>query len=199
MSQHTIKGLILNESLFQTSRGERCVLSECRAACCQNGAWIDEGHAEKIMRYKEQIKKLLPKDRHDHEQWFDEEREDQDFPSGVGLSCVSVEDPNEKSRGVCVFLMTNYHCSLQALSEALTLGYPGLKPFDCALYPILRSGGQLALDVWSPEALEGADCQREHTNARPLDEVFEWELRLALGDDGLVELKKTRQRTPAAE
>ena len=190
MSQRTIKGLTMDESLFQTSRGERCVLSECRAACCQNGAWMDEGHAEKIMRYKAQIKALLPEDRHDHHQWFDEEREDHDFPSGVGLSCVSVEDPNDASRGACVFLMTNYHCSLQTLSEELKLGYPGLKPIDCALYPILRSGGNLALDRWSPEALEGADCQREKAPARPIDEVFEVELRLALGDDGLIELKK---------
>lgn len=180
----TIQGLQIDQSLFQQSRGARCILSECRAACCQNGAWMDEGHAEKILKNREKIAALLPEDRKNALLWFDEEREDKDFPSGIGLSCVSVEDPNDPSRGACVFLMTDYRCALQVVSEEMSLPYPGLKPIDCALYPILRSGGRLALDIWSPEALDGADCQRACENPKPVLEVFEGELRLVLGEDG---------------
>jgi hypothetical protein len=192
MKPLTIQNLIIDESLFAPARGERCVLSECRAACCQNGAWIDEGHAMLIMKHKAKIAALLPEERRDANLWFDEEREDKDFPSGIGLSCVSVEDPNDASRGACVFLLPNYYCALQVVSEEMKLPYPGLKPIDCALYPILRSGGRLMLDTWSPENLTGADCQRTaHGAPRPVFEVFADEVRLVLGEDGLVKIAQT--------
>jgi hypothetical protein len=190
----TIEGLLMDETLFAKARGERCVLSECRASCCQNGAWMDEAHAERIMKHKAKIAALLPEERRDASLWFDEEREDKDFPSGIGLSCVSVEDPNDASRGACVFLLPNYYCALQVLSEEMKLPYPGLKPIDCALYPILRSGGKLMLDVWSPENLTGADCQRSieqsaNKKSARVFEVFADEVRLVLGEDGFVQLQ----------
>jgi hypothetical protein len=173
-----------NETLFSRSRGPRCTLSVCKGACCRNGAWVDSLHVDKILGSAKKIREFLPPERHDALQWFDEEREDSDMPSGVATGTATVSDPEDASREMCVFLRPgDYFCALQLASEAQGLAYPGLKPMDCALYPLLRSEGELGLDLWSPEELAGADCQQEGSTA-PIAGVFADELRLALGEEG---------------
>lgn len=184
--------LLIRESIFAPGRGERCRLEECRAACCQNGIWMSLPHQEKILAHAKEIAQYLPEERRDPALWFEGETEDPDFPGGraIGSAAVPAPEPEDPERETCVFLRPeDYLCALQVASEALQLPYPGLKPYDCALYPILLSEGELLLDTFSPEELSGADCQRVCEGPpRPILEIFEGELRLAVGEEGYQEL-----------
>ncbi|MSP73473.1 MAG: DUF3109 family protein [Myxococcales bacterium] len=187
----TIQGLSISDGLFGDTRGDRCLLSVCKAACCRNGIWVDAEHAATIRSRAAEIRPHLPTDRGGADSWFesDEFMDHADFPSGRGIPTVVVDDPEEPGRDACVFLRPDYLCALQCAG-------PGLKPFDCHTYPVLRSEGEVTLDHFSPAELDGADCQRETATPRPVIEVFEGELRLCLGNDGYAELVRiARDRT----
>lgn len=186
----TIRGIEIHASLLGRASGPRCDLSSCQASCCRNGVFMDSEHADRVMKYQRQIAALLPEERRDPLTWFDAEIDDPDFPSGSAVGAVALPDRVDPARTSCVFLLDSRRCALQVLSGELGLGYPGLKPLDCALYPILLSRGALQFDRWSPAELEGADCQRPATGEAPrVVEVFEGELRLALGDEGYQQLR----------
>lgn len=178
--------LRVHPNVLGLTRGPRCDLAVCRGACCTNGIWVDTGHVERIRAHSADVAALLPAERRDVETWFETELlACVDFPSGRGLSTSVVDDPEDPDRDTCVFLLPgSRHCALQVASGALGLGYPGLKPFDCATYPVLRSEGELMLDLWSPEELDGADCQQPGPPARVVD-VFREELELAVGPERL--------------
>jgi hypothetical protein len=181
----TVDGLRIHPNVLGLSRGERCALGECRAACCANGVWVDAAHVERVRAHAADVARHLPPDRRDPAVWFEDEVMDcEDFPSGHGHPTATVIDPDDPDRDVCVFLRPDRLCALQVASGALGLPHPGLKPFDCATYPVLRSEGELLLDLWSPDELDGADCQRATAEPRPVLEVFREELELVLGEDG---------------
>jgi hypothetical protein len=185
-----VKGVLIGDSLLGLSRGARCRIDECRAGCCRNGINMELAHAERIRAHAADIAPHLPPERRDPAGWFDEEVEDPDFPGGRGVGTSAVDDPDDPALTACVFLRRDYRCALQVASEAIGLAYPGLKPFHCALYPILLSEGELVLDEWSPAELSGADCQREAAPRVPVADVFRDEIALALGEDGYLAIKK---------
>lgn len=185
---------MLDASLFAPARGERCRLSECRAGCCRNGAWMSPAHAGRILSEADAVARALPEARRDPAGWFDEENEDPDFEEGYAVGTAAVEDPDEPGASACVFLRPDRLCALQVAGEGLALPPPGLKPFHCALYPLLLSQGELLFDRWSPDELDGADCQRRATGpSRAVFEVFRDEVVLALGEEGWAEVARVGQ------
>lgn len=183
----------LDRSLWRPARGERCVLTECRGACCVDGIWVDVGHVQRILAHADAIAPHLSDEyRGDPDRWFgDDTWEHNDFPSGIGIPTATGPRPGDPARNGCVFLRTDHGCGLQVASEALGLGWPGLKPFDCATYPILRSEGELVFDEKSPDGPEGADCQRAlepGSNPVPRYEVFRLEVELAIGRAGYAQV-----------
>ncbi len=183
-----VAGLQINANMFGAARGPRCEPSQCRAACCANGIWLDEQLADRIRLHADTVAALLPPDRDDPDAWFetDEEMLSDDFPSGRGIPTAVVDDPDDPDGHTCVFLRPGDRlCALHMANEPLGLAYPGLKPFDCATYPVLRSDGELLMDEESPDQLDGADCQ--HATGGPrlrLIDVFRGEVTLCVGEDG---------------
>jgi len=194
----TLHGLEVAENCFETARGERCILEECRGACCANGIWVDVAHVQRILAHAEQIRPFMaPEYRDQTDLWFNDEEvmEHTDFPSGLGIATTVGPRPGNPAftesdgRDGCVFLRNDHKCSLHVASETLGLGYPGLKPFDCATYPVLRSEGELLMDDKSPGELGGADCQRPTRGERqPRYVVFREEIELSIGRAGWQEL-----------
>jgi hypothetical protein len=183
----TIQGLTVADNCFETARGERCILEECRGACCQNGIWVDVAHVQRILAEAPRIQPFLsPEYRDQIDNWFGEEvMEHADFPSGIGIPTAVGPRPGDPSRDGCVFLRDDHKCGLQVASLALGLGYPGLKPFDCASFPVLRSEGELLMDDQSPGQLGGADCQRpSRAPLQPRYVVFREEVELSIGRAG---------------
>lgn len=183
-----------SDNLFEPSHGERCRPDECKAACCPGGIWVDLLHVQRILDAADQIRPFLSEEyRGDEDAWFsDDEVEDPDFPSGIAIATAIVPRPGDPSRSGCIFLRADHLCGLQVASEALGLGWPGLKPYDCAVYPIATSDGVLQYDEETAAIHPGADCQRPRdTPVRPRYQVFRHEIELAIGQKGWQELADT--------
>ena len=191
IAAHPIQGrpaavLRLDPALLDPARGERCHIDECHAACCSNGIWVDLHQVERIVAHAADVIPLLQPGCTDPTTWFgDETWEHPDFPSGIGIPTTLVDRPELDHAPRCVLLMADWRCALQVASERLGLGWPGLKPFDCATFPVLRSEGELQWDAESVGELGGADCQRPAAGApaRRCD-VFRMEVELSLGQHG---------------
>lgn len=179
-----VGGLKVHASIFGATRGDRCVLAECKGACCRNGIWVDEGHIARVRARAAEVVPQMEPERRDPALWFSmgELMESADFPTGRGRPTEVIIDPDDESKDACIFLRRDFLCALQ-------LTAPELKPFDCYTYPVLRSDGELTMDLTSPKELGGADCQRACTPPRSVLEVFEIELRTALGDVDLLALQ----------
>jgi hypothetical protein len=178
-----VDGLRVHPSILGRTRGARCRIEECRGLCCRNGVWLDSGLRERILARAPEIVPQLPVDRADPASWFETDvLEHVDFPSGRGVSTAVVVDPEDDAEDNCIFLRPeDRKCALQCVD-------PGLKPFDCATYPVLRSEGELTLDLESPKE-SGHDCQRETDAPALVLEVFANELRLVLGEAGYQRLR----------
>lgn len=188
--------LTLHPNLLRQARGERCILTECKAACCVNGIWVDVGHVQRILGAAALIKPYVAEQYRNEDSWFGEElMEHADFPSGLGIPTQTGVMDGHPERSACVLLRRDYKCSLQMASLEHGLGYPGLKPFDCASYPILRSEGILQVDEASPAELGGADCQRPCAGEpQRMFEVFREEVELSLNAEGLAALDEAAKR-----
>ncbi len=169
-------------SLWRTARGERCTLDGCRGACCVNGIWVDLRHVQRILDNATQVRPFMATAYADDEdRWFgDETLETADFPSGIGLPTAVAPRADGSGRQGCVFVRADHKCSLQMASEAQGLPFPGLKPFDCATYPILRSDGAIQVDYESARHHPGADCQQGGPTQRRMRDVFAEEIALCL-------------------
>lgn len=187
----TLGGLQVHPSIFGLTRGDRCELSVCKAACCRNGVWVDEAHIAQVRACAEEIIPNMEPERRDPAAWFDygELMLSDDFISGRGRPTEVIIDPEAPDHDTCVFRRRDHLCALQ-------LTDPSLKPFDCYTYPVLRSEGELTMDLQSPKELGGADCQRAHAPPRKVIEVFEGELRLVLGDTDFEALQTEGRRRP---
>lgn len=179
----SIADLQVDESVFGLSRGKRCELGTCKGGCCRNGVWVDSAHRDRVLARAAEIQPHLPAVRRNPADWFDDERMDHpDFPTGVGLPTAVFPDPEDSTLDTCVFRRPDALCALQVAD-------PELKPFDCYTYPILRSEGELTLDKWSPDELDGSDCQQACTPPQPILDVFEDEFVRILGRENYLRLK----------
>ncbi len=197
------RGLTLNPNLLKPARGAPCQLDECGGACCVGGIWLDVLHVEKILDHSELIKPWLPTERQDSDGWFsDEVVEHADFASGVGTATAIGPRLDGSGRVACVFALADHSCALENASRQAGMPWPGLKPFDCATYPVLRSEGELRRDTES--ARRGADCQGpkgrkgEEAATTPdqpaFFQVFRREIELSIGAQGYALLQSTWER-----
>lgn len=183
-----INDIRIDPSILQPVALQRCALVDCRAACCTGGAWLDADHAPVILRWADAIKPLLPADRRDEARWFSDIEDDADFPSGRCVGTNTVDDPQRPGLTCCVFLRPDRKCALQVASTAHGLGWPGLKPYYCAIYPLYVTNQVLSLDDETPLDFEGGGCQQPAAERRPLFQVYREETILVLGEDGYRQL-----------
>lgn len=169
-----------HRSLQTTARGERCDLNVCGGACCVNGIWVDVGHVQRILQAADEIRPFMaPRYAQDEDRWFgDDTLESADFPTGLAIPTTVGERAGQPGRQGCVFVREDHKCALQLASAVLGISGPGLKPFDCATYPILRSDGVIAADKKSARHHPEGDCQRGGSTQRTWGEVFAEEVAL---------------------
>ena len=164
----------------------------CGGGCCGGGIWVDVLQVQRILAHTDAIAALLAPERRDPDDWFSDEVMDHaDFPSGVGTATAVGPRPDGSGRQGCMFLLDDNCCALQRVSEANDLGWPGLKPVDCATFPILRYEGAVIWDRRTAEAIPGeADCKRPASElGPPLFQVFVAEAELAIGKRGVARLQ----------
>lgn len=177
-----INGIRIDPEIFRKEGVRKCAEVNCLAACCTDGVWLCENEAPRILEWAPAIKQCLPPDRHDESKWFEECEEDGE------LGTASVDDPLRADDTCCVFLQPDRKCSLQVVSQANGLGWPGIKPFYCAMYPFYLEDGELLVDDITPLNVTGAMCRQPTPPKRAMYKLYKEEAILALGEDGYKEL-----------
>jgi len=183
-----IKGVRIDPGLLQEAAIRRCALGECQAACCTGGVWLNPDEMPKILQWVELVKSCLPEERRDESKWFELGDADEAYPQGYEVGTTVIDDPQRPGETCCVFLRPDRVCALQLASREHGLGWPGLKPFYCALYPLYLERNVLSMDDETPLDFEGGGCCWPAAEARPLFQIYREEVTLVLGEDGYREL-----------
>lgn len=155
-------------------------MSRCTGVCCEEGAWIDLAHRDRILGVADIVREYMePTQEHDAALWFDPgEMEDADFESGRAISTAAIG-------GACVFLDSQRRCVLHRAEEKI----PNLKPFFCRAYPIVICDGELTVDDESVAGMEQC-CTPVAGGDLTVFDVCEGELEHVLGAAGLRELRR---------
>lgn len=174
----------LNPRLLHSEAIQRCVLSECKGACCLHGVWIDRAEREEILAQADLIAEAMPQTLRDPEVWFDSRVEPDPFShSGEVFHSNVLPDPAHYGRTACVFLREDFKCALQVAGQSAGLHPWRLKPFYCILHPLdLDEEGRITLDSSQELLAEEGSCLRPAEAGIPLLETFEAELTYLLGD-----------------
>jgi hypothetical protein len=189
-----IGSLKVDSHLLESRMVARCRLEECGSACCGHGVHVDLADATRIVQEADVVKPHLPPDRHDVDNWFDGDvGEDSDYPTGLRVGTQVIEDKGHPAGTRCMFLRPDNLCALQVAAVANGRHPWDMKPFYCALFPIIILGNTVLLDDDNEVYLLGGTCQRAETVSSPLYIVFKDELTLALGEKGYAQLSALAQ------
>jgi len=175
-----VNGIRIDPDIFRRDAVRRCGEIKCAAACCSDGVWLCEDEPPRILEWASEIKACLPPDRHDESKWFEQGDNE--------LGTASVDDPMRPDENCCVFLQIDRKCALQVTSQSKQLGWPGLKPYYCAIYPLYKEDGALLMDRVTPLNVTGAMCRYGAPKKKFIYKLFREEAILALGEDGYREL-----------
>jgi len=167
----------------------RCLIEECQAACCSHGVYVDVGDATRIIDEAELIRPHLPADRRDVNAWFEGAiSEDGDFPTGYKVGTNVLERPRSSSGTRCVFLRDDNRCALQRAAIAQGRHPLDLKPFYCALFPIVLLEDTIQLDDENELFRIGGTCQRASREPVALYKLLKDEMVMVLGREGYDDL-----------
>ncbi|HLF15404.1 MAG TPA: DUF3109 family protein [Bacteroidota bacterium] len=160
-----------------------CSMTNCNADCCSGGVYADAAEWEEILRHADLVRSQMdPGQERDAALWFEKEPvPDPDYPSGRAIGTAVYNDR-------CVFLNSGGMCVLQKAAAAAGMDRHALKPFFCWLYPVTVESGELTLH--DPEYAERPSCcSCRDEGPMTVFDVCAEELTLALGDDGVEELR----------
>jgi hypothetical protein len=177
-----VHGIRVKPEVLRKEAIRPCAGSNCKAACCSGGVWLKEGEDQRIMEWAATVKDCLPADRHDDSKWF--------VTRDIEVGTTTVEDPERPGNSCCVFLRPDRRCSLHVVSREKNLGWPGIKPYYCTIYPLYIEDNVLMMD--DNTAFE-PDCGSSHkiaSNALAMYEIYRDEALLILGEAGYRELQE---------
>jgi hypothetical protein len=163
---------------------QRCVLSECKGACCLHGVWIDLAEHALILAHAQEIAACMPETLRDPQVWFDGRGESDPFArSGEVVHSNVLPDRAHYGGTACVFMREDAKCALQVASQAAGLHPWQWKPFYCVLHPLdLDEEGRITLDVAEELLAEEGSCLRPAPAPIPLVETFAEEIEYLLGN-----------------
>jgi Fe-S-cluster containining protein len=174
---HFDRPLDLAQRLEEDVPLQRCDLLECRAACCEQGVWLDLQEVQDLQAHAAEISQFLEAERRNPMGWFGGiSEEDATVPSGRVLPSATVPKPDRLRDSECVFLRRDYRCSLQLASEALGHHRWRFKPFYCLMHPLTLEGdARLTLATTEDLIREPASCLRTAPQTRPIESLLEEE------------------------
>ena len=174
----------LNPRMLREEPLRRCMLAECRGACCLHGVWIDQAERDDILANAGLIAPHLPAELRDPAVWFDGRSDTDEFSaSEVVFHSNVLPDRAHYGGTACVFFREDYKCALQVAGAASGLHPWRFKPFYCILHPMdLDDEGRITLDDTASLLEEEASCLRPSDNPAALVETFAPELDYLLGE-----------------
>jgi hypothetical protein len=182
-----IKGIRIISDVIRKKAVQQCAYAQCMGACCSGGVWLEPGEDKRILEFKDDVKNLLPSERHDESAWFCTGSSKEDG-SNNETGTVPVPDPVYPDRTCCIFMQPDRKCALQVISLAHNLGWPGIKPFHCSTYPLLFEDGILSIDETPLDFNGNASCLYGEQTTTPVYKLYRDEAILILGKDGYDEL-----------
>ncbi|HSW40589.1 MAG TPA: DUF3109 family protein [Acidobacteriota bacterium] len=186
-----VNGIVIDPGVLRKSAFYSCAEIDCMADCCSGGVWVENKDVSRILEWAGAIKQCLPPDRHDESKWFDVNKTE----TGTEI----VDDPMRPDDTCCIFLQKNRKCALQAVSMANNLGWPGIKPFYCAIYPFYCEDGVMSVDDETELDEETAGCRHAAPQTRRIIDLYRDEAILILGRSGYDELCEIAAEQEAAE
>lgn len=175
-------------NLLAAATGRSCAPGECQAACCVGGIWVDLLHVQRILDHAEAIRPHMhPVYAVNEDLWFAEESyAHADFPSGIALETTTAPRVGKPGVDGCIFLDAEHLCALELASGKLGMAWPGLKPLECALYPLRLSEGVLSYDETTTAEHPESTCQRPDVSGevQPRYVVFRRAVELTIGRAG---------------
>lgn len=169
---------------------QRCLLHECKGACCVFGVWVDEREMEDILENAALIAPHMPPGSESPADWFASYEDKDEFsPSKLVVHTAVETIPEHYGGTACVFWRSDAKCALQVAAVANGLHPWRFKPYYCILHPLdLDDEGRITVDE-TPEMIhEEGSCLRTSDHPIPLVETFEEELRYLLGDQAYAEM-----------
>lgn len=179
------QGRGLNPRMRRSEPMQRCVLGECKGACCLHGVWVDRGEYAEILANAAIIAAQMPETLRDPAVWFDGRVEADEFSASGEVHHTNVLPDREHYGGTaCVFLREDFKCSLQCAGQAAGLHPWRYKPFYCVLHPLdLDERGRITLAETEELLAEEGSCLRPSAALIPLAETFREELEYLLDDE----------------
>jgi Fe-S-cluster containining protein len=184
-----INGLHVDRELLEVHPFRVCDIASCHGVCCSRGVWLTLEEKTNVLRHAHAIKSYLPVERQDEQLWFEGNDEQiSDLPSGHYDATRVVPQTNAPYEEACIFLLPDARCALQVAAVSNGIHPWALKPFFCAIYPLVVNKGWLEIDDQN-DLYELDACRRCSTRVeQPLYLVMRNELVKALGEDGYRQL-----------
>jgi hypothetical protein len=180
----------VNPRILRSEPLQRCVLHECKGACCVFGVWVDRREVDDILANAALILPSMPENAKVPGEWFvPVEDDDIHSPSGKVIH-TAVENNLEHYGGTaCIFLREDAKCALQVAGAENHLHPWRFKPFYCILHPLdLDEEGRITVDEVETLVSEPGSCLQSADHPIPLTVTFEEELSYLLGDKGFKSL-----------
>lgn len=182
--QKIINGLIIDPIIFTQKFVQACNVCICSGECCYYGVYTDKSEYEKILSIKERIIRSMDDSQTKNvDEWFEEEQEDSDFPSGVAVG-------TEVYNGKCVFLDQQGFCTLQKIAIEDGEDKWKYKPLYCILFPLVIFEGKLTVDDEHLGRMHY--CNKIQNQTSTVFETCKNELKFLLGEKGFKELEEYR-------
>jgi hypothetical protein len=179
----------LNPRMLRAEPMQRCVLGECKGACCLHGVWVDRCEYEEILANAELIAPQMVETLRDPVVWFDGRKDQDEFsPSGEVRHTNVLPDRGHYGGTACVFLREDFKCALQCAAQTSGRHPWRFKPFYCVLHPLdLDEAGRITLDETAALLGEEGSCLRPSEGGEmfALLETFEEELGYLLDEETL--------------
>lgn len=175
--------LKVGEDIFTTRYERSCSMLNCRGRCCADGVELDLTDRDRILEHASLIQQQMDETQdHNPANWFQGQKADTDFPSGVSTTTVLKADG-------CNFLNKHGQCVVHIAESKAPPGTGYLKPFFCRAFPVCILNSTLCVDdEQCPE--ESACCGPVKTGPLSIIDVCAFELEYVLGKEGLAELRK---------
>ncbi|MDR0842347.1 MAG: DUF3109 family protein, partial [Acidobacteriota bacterium] len=160
-----IGGVSVDPKVMRKESTYPCSQVDCQADCCSGGVWVKDEEYPPVMKWKTAVKACLPQERHDETKWFEKDDE-------AGYGTQTVDDPQRPGKTCCVFLQSDRKCALQVVSLKENLGWPGIKPYYCAIYPLYEEDGVMTVDDDTPVDEKTGMCRKYRPGSEPLFEMY---------------------------
>jgi Fe-S-cluster containining protein len=172
-----VKGYKVDPLLFSHGFPRGDGPDRCDGSCCCDGVWVDIRERDRILEEKELIKSYMDESQDkNHDAWFAEYWEDEDFPSGAAVGTTVRE------KG-CVFLNKEGRCVLQVAAMEEGRDRWDIKPFYCVLFPVSVAEGTLTFDEHMEET-ENRCCNIFPDYTTPMFVACREEIVYMVGEDG---------------